>query len=381
MKDQSISIYDDYVDDEYVVKEGEGFFSPFTFLCSVLVLILFGFISVFSATMDRAILEEVPFYSYLGKNILGCFLGLGLGALTYIIPEKVLKYLHFITIPISIVLLLLSKYISSLSFLSSSGGVFALFSIIYLISWGVPFVEGKERKGFPLLALIPFCILYISFVGYTAGLGWYILSLVVIVASASQFEVGKGYLFFFAISGLIILVMLVALIPSLFFDVSSSILPVNDSSLYKKDLMVSRMAIRDGGLSGSGLGQGLYKLGALETPHIEYIFATVYEETGLIGLFIILVPAIFIMVVGVRTANRARVKGSHSLSSIVIGGTILIVFSILLNILHTMGLNPFGGMILPFFSYDPISEGVLMFMSVVLYRIIYKEGRPKDELE
>ena len=87
------------------------------------------------------------------------------------------------------------------------------------------------------------------------------------------------------------------------------------------------------------------------------------------------------MVVGVRTANRARVKGSHSLSSIVIGGTILIVFSILLNILHTMGLNPFGGMILPFFSYDPISEGVLMFMSVVLYRIIYKEGRPKDELE
>ena len=173
---------------------------------------------------------------------------------------------------------------------------------------------------------------------------------------------GKGYLFFFAISGLIIL-------------------PVNDSSLYKKDLMVSRMAIRDGGLSGSGLGQGLYKLGALETPHIEYIFATVYEETGLIGLFIILVPAIFIMVVGVRTANRARVKGSHSLSSIVIGGTILIVFSILLNILHTMGLNPFGGMILPFFSYDPISEGVLMFMSVVLYRIIYKEGRPKDELE
>ena len=61
MKDQSISIYDDYVDDEYVVKEGEGFFSPFTFLCSVLVLILFGFISVFSATMDRAILEEVPF--------------------------------------------------------------------------------------------------------------------------------------------------------------------------------------------------------------------------------------------------------------------------------------------------------------------------------
>ena len=207
------------------------------------------------------------------------------------------------------------------------------------------------------------------------------MSLVLIVASASQFEVGKGYLFFFAISGLIILVMLIALIPSLFFDVSSSIFPVNDSSLYKKDLMVSRMAIRDGGLSGSGLGQGLYKLGPLETPHIEYIFATVYEETGLIGLFIILVPAIFIMVVGVRTANRARVKGSHSLSSIVIGGTILIVFSILLNILHTMGLNPFGGMILPFFSYDPISEGVLMFMSVVLYRIIYKEGRPKDELE
>ena len=69
MKEQSISYYDDYVDDNYVVKEGEGFFSPFTFLCSVLVLSLFGFIALLSSTMDKAIAEGVPFYSYLGKEL------------------------------------------------------------------------------------------------------------------------------------------------------------------------------------------------------------------------------------------------------------------------------------------------------------------------
>ena len=70
MKEQSISIYDDYVDDEYVVMEGEGFFSPFTFLCSVLVLFFFGLISIFSATMDMAINKGLPFYSYMAKEVL-----------------------------------------------------------------------------------------------------------------------------------------------------------------------------------------------------------------------------------------------------------------------------------------------------------------------
>ena len=380
MKEQSISYYDDYVDDEYVVKEGEGFFSPFTFLCSVLVLSLFGFIALLSSTMDKAIMEGVPFYSYLGKELLGAALGLGLGILTYIVPDNVLNKLHFVTCPISIVLLTLSKFVQELSFLSFSGGVFSLITLVYFIAWSVPFVMEKERKGFPLLAIIPFFILYLSFIGYTAGLGWYVVGLVIIIAATSQFEVGKGSLFFFFLTGLVILVLL-SIIPSVFNGISSSILPVNDMSLYNKDLLVSRMAIIDGGMSGSGLGQGLYKLEAFETPHKEFIFATIFEETGLIGLSLILVPSIIILIVGIRTANRARSNKELSVSATVIGGVSLIVFAVLLNILRVMGFNPFGGLCLPFFSYDPLSEGAFVFLSVILYRLIYREGRQKDDKE
>ena len=380
MKEQSISYYDDYVDDEYVVKEGEGFFSPFTFLCSVLVLSLFGFIALLSSTMDKAIMEGVPFYSYLGKELLGAALGLGLGILTYIVPDNVLNKLHFVTCPISIVLLTLSKFVQELSFLSFSGGVFSLITLVYFIAWSVPFVMEKERKGFPLLAIIPFFILYLSFIGYTAGLGWYVVGLVIIIAATSQFEAGKGSLFFFFLTGLVILVLL-SIIPSVFNGISSSILPVNDMSLYNKDLLVSRMAIIDGGMSGSGLGQGLYKLEAFETPHIEFIFATIFEETGLIGLSLILIPSIIILIVGIRTANRARSNKELSVSATVIGGVSLIVFAVLLNILRVMGFNPFGGLCLPFFSYDPLSEGAFVFLSVILYRLIYREGRQKDDKE
>ena len=380
MKEQSISFYDDYVDDEYVVKEGEGFFSPFTFLCSVLVLSLFGFIALLSSTMDKAIMEGVPFYSYLGKELLGAALGLGLGILTYIVPDNVLNKLHFVTCPISIVLLTLSKFVPELSFLSFSGGVFSLITLVYFIAWSVPFVMEKERKGFPLLAIIPFFILYLSFIGYTAGLGWYVVGLVIIIAATSQFEAGKGSLFFFFLLGLVILVLL-SIIPSVFNGISSSILPVNDMSLYNKDLLVSRMAIIDGGMSGSGLGQGLYKLEAFETPHKEFIFATIFEETGLIGLSLILVPSIIILIVGIRTANRARSNKELSVSATVIGGVSLIVFAVLLNILRVMGFNPFGGLCLPFFSYDPLSEGAFVFLSVILYRLIYREGRQKDDKE
>ena len=380
MKEQSISYYDDYVDDEYVVKEGEGFFSPFTFLCSVLVLSLFGFIALLSSTMDKAIMEGVPFYSYLGKELLGAALGLGLGILPYIVPDNVLNKLHFVTCPISIVLLTLSKFVPELSFLSFSGGVFSLITLVYFIAWSVPFVMEKERKGFPLLAIIPFFILYLSFIGYTAGLGWYVVGLVIIIAATSQFEAGKGSLFFFFLTGLLILVLL-SIIPSVFNGISSSILPVNDMSLYNKDLLVSRMAIIDGGMSGSGLGQGLYKLEAFETPHKEFIFATIFEETGLIGLSLILVPSIIILIVGIRTANRARSNKELSVSATVIGGVSLIVFAVLLNILRVMGFNPFGGLCLPFFSYDPLSEGAFVFLSVILYRLIYREGRQKDDKE
>ena len=380
MKEQSISYYDDYVDDEYVVKEGEGFFSPFTFLCSVLVLSLFGFIALLSSTMDKAIMEGVPFYSYLGKELLGAALGLGLGILTYIVPDNVLNKLHFVTCPISIVLLILSKFVPELSFLSFSGGVFSLITLVYFIAWSVPFVMEKERKGFPLLAIIPFFILYLPFIGYTAGLGWYVVGLVIIIAATSQFEAGKGSLFFFFLTGLVILVLL-SIIPSVFNGISSSILPVNDMSLYNKDLLVSRMAIIDGGMSGSGLGQGLYKLEAFETPHKEFIFATIFEETGLIGLSLILIPSIIILIVGIRTANRARSNKELSVSATVIGGVSLIVFAVLLNILRVMGFNPFGGLCLPFFSYDPLSEGAFVFLSVILYRLIYREGRQKDDKE
>ena len=380
MKEQSISYYDDYVDDEYVVKEGEGFFSPFTFLCSVLVLSLFGFIALLSSTMDKAIMEGVPFYSYLGKELLGAALGLGLGILTYIVPDNVLNKLHFVTCPISIVLLTLSKFVQELSFLSFSGGVFSLITLVYFIAWSVPFVMEKERKGFPLLAIIPFFILYLPFIGYTAGLGWYVVGLVIIIAATSQFEAGKGSLFFFFLTGLVILVLL-SIIPSVFNGISSSILPVNDMSLYNKDLLVSRMAIIDGGMSGSGLGQGLYKLEAFETPHKEFIFATIFEETGLIGLSLILIPSIIILIVGIRTANRARSNKELSVSATVIGGVSLIVFAVLLNIFRVMGFNPFGGLCLPFFSYDPLSEGAFVFLSVILYRLIYREGRQKDDKE
>ena len=141
------------------------------------------------------------------------------------------------------------------------------------------------------------------------------------------------------------------------------------------------MAIIDGGMSGSGLGQGLYKLEAFETPHKEFIFATIFEETGLIGLSLILVPSNIILIVGIRTANRARSNKELSVSATVIGGVSLIVFAVLLNILRVMGFNPFGGLCLPFFSYDPLSEGAFVFLSVILYRLIYREGRQKDDKE
>ena len=381
MNERSISVYDDYLDDVVPAKEGEGFFSPFTFLCSVLILFLFGLVCLLSSSMDLALNLGLPFWSCFGKQLLGAVIGGILGISVYFVPEEKFKCIHFITGPISLFLLIISTFKPQFSFLRDAGGSLSLFSIVYLMVWAVPFVMERERKGFPLLFIMPFSIAFIAFIGYSAGLGWYILGLIIILSSAAVYKPGNGYLFFFAVSGIVILFLLLSFVPSLFQSVTMSMFPTNDISLYSENLLISRMAIIDGGMTGSGLGQGLYKLGAISNPHKEFIFATIFEETGLLGLFCILIPSLIILIVCVRTANRATKNNSLSVAASVIGLSVFLIFPIFLNILYILSFYPFQGLILPFFSYSPISEGIFAFTAVVLYRQIYKEGRKKNDKE
>lgn len=102
-----------------------------------------------------------------------------------------------------------------------------------------------------------------------------------------------------------------------------------------------------GGVWGVGLGMSHQKFGYLPVPHTDSIFAVIGEELGLVGCLLVL--ALFGVVAwrGFRIALEARDTFGTALAS---GLTLLLVFHVLINVGGIIGMIPFTGITLPFFS-------------------------------
>ena len=381
MRDSGISAYDDFSYEVAPKETGEGFFSPFTFLCLVLVLFLFGLASLFSASMNEAIRDGYQFWHYLALQSIGAAIGIGLGIGADFLPKRILHRIHFVTMPITWVMLALVSRLEGFSFLAPVSGALGTLSVLFFIVWAVPYVMKKERQGYYLLLFFLMMIVTMFYIGLVSGTAWYFLALIITITTASVMKARKGYLFYFFLLGLVILYVLLSYFPSVFRFFVYSSFPIGNPDYYDPSLLAARMAISDGGITGAGLGKGLYKLGLIPSPSKLLIFATVFEETGIIGLSLILIPLILLLVVGIRTGNRAEKNNERTLSSIVYGLTVFFVFPFFINILHTLGLLPLSGMMLPFFSYSPALEAIYSFVVTVLYRNVYRLGRSERDEE
>ena len=167
-------------------------------------------------------------------------------------------------------------------------------------------------------------------------------------------------------------------LPELLSPMYSTVIPVVDESLYDAALSVSSQAIADGGIVGTGLGSGLYKLGEMISPESQFIFAIFSEELGGIGTIFILFLFIIYLVIGVRTSKRAIEKESGFAVSLSYGLSLMIALKALCNLLYVSGLLPLSGIMLPFFSYSIEEEAITMLSTVFLYKLAYKMGREHE---
>ena len=126
----------------------------------------------------------------------------------------------------------------------------------------------------------------------------------------------------------------------------------------------SLIGFGSGRLFGVGFGEGLQKLGYLPYAYSDFIFSTIGEEWGFVGVTTLVLLYTAFMVVGIRVARGARDRFGMFLAS---GLTALIVLTALLHIGVTLSLLPATGLPLPFISYGRsnllvslISVGVLM---------------------
>ncbi|WP_338465791.1 rod shape-determining protein RodA [Novosphingobium sp. ZN18A2] len=111
----------------------------------------------------------------------------------------------------------------------------------------------------------------------------------------------------------------------------------------------SKIAIGSGGLFGKGFGNGSQShLDYLPESHTDFVFATMFEEWGMLGgLFVLLIFGI-VLAWGLKVATRAPDRFSRLLAA---GMTTTIFFYIAINLMMVMGLAPVVGIPLPFMSH------------------------------
>lgn len=140
---------------------------------------------------------------------------------------------------------------------------------------------------------------------------------------------------------------------------------VNDPQGSGYQIIQSKVAIGSGGLWGKGLHSGTQThLRFLPEQHTDFIFSVVAEETGflgvmlILGLFVILFSRCFKIAFNTKTAFE---------SLVIIGITCSLVFQVFINIGMTAGIMPVTGLPLPFISYGGSSLiSVIIMMGLIL---------------
>lgn len=134
-------------------------------------------------------------------------------------------------------------------------------------------------------------------------------------------------------------------------------------------LTQSLIAIGSGAWTGVGLGSSVQKLFYLPEAHTDFLFAIYAEETGLLGVLVVL--ALYTLLVGraFDLAGRAQRAGQAFAGHLATGLGLWIALQAFINIGVNMGLLPTKGLTLPLMSYGGSSTLVMCGAIALLLRI------------
>ena len=140
--------------------------------------------------------------------------------------------------------------------------------------------------------------------------------------------------------------------------------PEQDPSGAGYHILQSEIALGSGGLLGKGFGLGSQsQLNFLPEKHTDFIFATLAEEFGFVGCFLVLCLFVAVILIALRTASLSHSHFGRLGASGVIATFGLYVF---INAAMVMGLAPVVGVPMPLLSYG----GTVMITVMVGFGLI-----------
>lgn len=149
--------------------------------------------------------------------------------------------------------------------------------------------------------------------------------------------------------------------------------PGDASSEASFQIHQSLVGIGSGGILGVGFGQGQQKLGFLPYAYSDFLFSTIGEEWGFVGLVVtVLLFSIFCWL-GFRIARTAEDPFGRYLAT---GLTAAVGVTAVMHMAVSLGLMPTTGLTLPFMSYGRSSLIISLLGTGVLISIGRMRGKP-----
>lgn len=333
----------------------------FYFLSACMLLILIGFIFIYSSSSVFALEKLGSAHYFIKKQAVGLLLGLVGLILLRIIPLSILErwapWLFWLALGLT-ALTLVPRFgitihgshrwlkLGPLAFQPSE--ILKLSCIMYLA-----YLLAKKRNAMNSLVHCYLPLLFIT------GLSALIMLKQPDFGQAVTLGTTAFLLFFVAqIPARHLITTLLPIIPALglliYFApyrmkrLTTFLHPWHDPLGAGFQIIQSLIAIGSGGLWGVGIGQSKQKYFYLPMQHTDFIFSIIAEETGFIGMCVLIGLYLIILYTGLRLALAMN---NLFASYTTMGFTLLISIQALVNMFVATGLMPTKGIGLPLVSY------------------------------
>ena len=138
----------------------------------------------------------------------------------------------------------------------------------------------------------------------------------------------------------------------------------------------SIIALKNGGLTGKGIGESTQKYLYLPESHTDFIFPIIVEEWGFIVGIIIILLYLFMLYKIINIAKKADNLGN---AIIAYGVFAYLLFHISINLIGTLNIGPLTGIPLPFLSYGGSYTITLLFSMGLVQRVHYETYKKKQK--
>ncbi len=136
----------------------------------------------------------------------------------------------------------------------------------------------------------------------------------------------------------------------------------------------SLVGIGSGRLLGVGFGEGQQKLGYLPYAYSDFLFSTIGEEWGFLGILVVVSLFALFCWLGFRIARTAADPFGQYLA---VGLTATIGLTAFMHMAVSLGLIPTTGLTLPFMSYGRSSQVISLLGTGILINVGRLRGSPR----